>query len=107
MHDAQLFVAALGASSYTWAEATWSRGCADWIGAHAGVEFFGGVPKAAVPDNLKSGITKAVLLRARRQPDATQEMADHYGSAYRSGAPIQATRQGNGFILHLVLMMAR
>jgi hypothetical protein len=32
--NAQLFVAALGASSYTWAEATWTQGLGDWIGSH-------------------------------------------------------------------------
>src|SRR5271169_548673 len=57
---AQLFVAALGASNQTYAEATWTQGLADWIGSHArAFTFFGGVPAMVVSDNLKSGITKA------------------------------------------------
>ncbi len=58
---AALFVAVLGASSYTYAEASLSQGLADWIGAHMrAFEFMGGVPEIVVPDNLKSGVTKAV-----------------------------------------------
>jgi transposase len=52
---AQLFVAALGASSYTWAEATWTQGLGDWIGSHTrAFVFFGGVAAMLVCDNLKS-----------------------------------------------------
>jgi hypothetical protein len=59
VHEAHLFVAALGASSYTYAKARWSETLHDWIGAHVNaLDFLGGVPKAAVPDNLKAGITK-------------------------------------------------
>jgi CheY-like chemotaxis protein len=59
VHAAHLFVAALGASSYTYAEARWTETLPDWIGAHVNaLDFLGGVPKAAVPDNLKVGITK-------------------------------------------------
>jgi len=79
VHAAHLFVAALGASSYTYAEARLSETLADWIGAHANaLHFFGGVPKAAVPDNLKAGITKP----SRYEPGINrtyQELADHYG----------------------------
>jgi transposase len=57
---AQLFVAVLGASSYTYVEATWTQGLADWIGSHArAFAFIGGVSATVVSDNLKSGITKA------------------------------------------------
>ncbi len=57
VHEAHLFVAVLGASSYTYAEARWSETLPDWIGAHVNaLDFFGGVPKAAVPDNLSAGI---------------------------------------------------
>jgi transposase len=56
---AQIFVAVLGASSYTFAEATWSQALADWIGSHTrALRFFGGVPQIIVPDNLKSGVNK-------------------------------------------------
>ncbi len=57
---AQIFVAVLGASNYLFAEASWSQSSEDWINSHVhALEFFGGVPKAIVPDNLKSGVTKA------------------------------------------------
>ena len=59
VHEAHLFIAVLGASSYTYAEARWSETLPDWIGAHVNaLDFLGGAPKAAVPDNLKAGITK-------------------------------------------------
>jgi transposase len=79
VHRAHLFVAVLGASSYTYAEARWSETLPDWIGAHVNaLDFIGGVPKAAVPDNLKAGITKP----SRYEPGVNrtyQELADHYG----------------------------
>jgi transposase len=79
VHDAHLFVAALGASSYTYAEARWSETLPDWIGAHVNAfDFLGGVPRAAVPDNLKAGITKP----SRYEPGVNrtyQDLADHYG----------------------------
>jgi transposase len=56
----QLFVAVLGASSFTYAEATWTQGLSDWIGSHTRTfAFIGGVPSMVVSDNLRSGITKA------------------------------------------------
>jgi len=78
---AQIFVAVLGASNYTYAEATLSQGLSDWIGSHIrAFEYFGGVPKIVVPDNLKSGVSKA----CRYEPDINRtyhEMAVHYGTA--------------------------
>lgn len=57
---AEIFVAVLGASNYTYAEATWTQTLPDWIEAHVRMfRFFGGVPRLVVPDNLKSGINKA------------------------------------------------
>ncbi len=53
-HKAQIFVAVLGASNYTYAEATSSQQVEDWIGSHVRTfNFFNGVPEAVVPDNLK------------------------------------------------------
>ena len=55
---AQIFVACLGASNYTYAEATPSQELPHWIGAHQrALSFFGGVPSCIVPDNLKSGVS--------------------------------------------------
>jgi len=79
VHAAHLFVAVLGASSYTYAEARWTETLPDWIGAHVNaLDFLGGVMKAAVPDNLKAGITRP----SRYEPGVNrtyQELADHYG----------------------------
>ena len=78
-HPAHIFVAALGASNYTYAEARWSETLPDWIGAHVNaLAAIGGVPKALVPDNLKAGITKP----SRYEPGINrtyQDLADHYG----------------------------
>ena len=55
IRQAQFFVAVLGASNYTFVEATWSQGLADWTGAHVRCfEFLGGVPAVLVPDNLRA-----------------------------------------------------
>ena len=78
--DAQLFVAALGASSYVYAEAVASQQLSHWIAAHVNCfETLGGVTEILVPDNLLSGVTKAH--RYEPEINATyQEMADHYGA---------------------------
>ncbi|XPM58704.1 MAG: IS21 family transposase [Leptolyngbya sp. IPPAS B-1204] len=56
--SAQIFVACLGASNYTYAEATPSQELPHWIGSHQrALAFLGGVPQCIVPDNLKSGVT--------------------------------------------------
>ena len=58
--QAQLFVAALGASSYTWAEATRDQQMEAWLRAHMhAFDYWGGVPALAVPDNTKTGVSKA------------------------------------------------
>src|SRR3954467_7927805 len=78
---AHVFVAVLGASNYTYAEARWSEGPADWIGSHVtALAFLGGVPKLLVCDNLRAGVTAA----CRYEPGVNrsyQEMAAHYGAA--------------------------
>jgi len=78
IRKAQIFVAVLGASNYTYAEATLSQQIEDWIGSHVrAFNFFGGVPEVIVPDNLKSGVTKA----CRYEPDLNptyHDLACHY-----------------------------
>ena len=82
-----IFVAVLGASSYTFAEPRWTQTLPDWIGAHIDAfEFFGGVPEIAVPDNPKTGVTKV----CRYEPELNrtyQEMAAHYGVAVVPARP--------------------
>jgi transposase len=79
IRSAQIFVAVLGASSYTYAEATWTQQLPDWIGSHVrAFEFLGGVSELLVPDNLRSGVAKA----HRYEPDLNPTYADlasHYG----------------------------
>ena len=78
VHSAQIFVAVLGASNYTYAEATSSQQIEDWVGSHVrAFSFFGGTTKAIVPDNLKSGVSKA----CRYEPDLNptyNDLARHY-----------------------------
>jgi transposase len=58
--EVELFVATLGASSYTFAEATYTQQLPDWLASNSrAVSFFGGVPNAVVPDQLKSAVTVA------------------------------------------------
>ena len=87
---AQLFVAVLGASNYTYAEATWTQDLADWIGAHTrAFAFIGGVTAMVVSDNLRSGITKACFYEP--QVNRTYaEMAAHYGTAIIPARPYRA-----------------
>jgi len=81
MRQAQIFVAVLGASNYTYAEATWSQTLPDWIGSHSRTfAFFGGVPQIVVPDNLKSGVSKACFYEPDINPTYL-DMANHYGTA--------------------------
>jgi transposase len=73
VREAQIFVGILGASNYTYAEATWTQKLPDWIGSHTRMlEFFGGVPALIVPDNLRSGVNKA----CRYEPDINPTYAD-------------------------------
>jgi len=88
--EAHLFVAALGASNYTFAQATLNRDLPWWIKLHErAFEFFGGVAQILVPDNVKTGVTKP----CRYEPDLNptyQDMAQHYGTCVipaRAGKP--------------------
>jgi transposase len=84
---AEVFVAVLGASSYTYAEAVWSQSLPDWIAAHvAMLAFIGGVPRQIVSDNLRAGITRACFyepLVNRTYAD----MAAYYGTAVIPARP--------------------
>jgi transposase len=81
IREAQIFVSVLGASSYTYAEATYTQSLPDWIASNQRApKFYGAVPALLVPDNLLSAIT----LADRYEPgiNATYaEMAAHYGTA--------------------------
>jgi transposase len=76
--DVELFVAVLGASNYTFAEATRTQQSADWILSHGhAAEYFGGVPAVWVPDQLRTGVT----VPCRYEPGVQRTYADwaqHY-----------------------------
>ena len=78
---AQIFVGVMGASNYTYAEATFSQTLPDWIGSHIRMlEYFGAAPEILVPDNLKSGVSKT----CRYEPDTNpsyHDFANQYGIA--------------------------
>ncbi len=79
--EAQIFIAVLGASNYTYAEATWTQALPDWIGSHQRTfTFMGGVSEIVVPDNLKSGVNKSHLYEPDINP-TYQDLAGHYGVA--------------------------
>jgi transposase len=81
VRQAQVFVAAMGASSYTYAEATWTQTLPDWIGSHTrALAFFGGVPAQLVPDNPRVGVDRANWY----EPGLNRtylDLATHYGTA--------------------------
>jgi transposase len=76
--QAQLFIAAMGASGCAYAEATRTQTLSDWLGSHVrALEFYGAAPTIIVPDNPKVGVTRA----DRYEPDlqrSYEEMAAHY-----------------------------
>lgn len=75
-----LFVATWGASNYTYAEASLTQALPNWIAAHVrAFGYFGCVPRVLVPDNLKSGVTKACFYDPELNPTYA-EMSAHYGS---------------------------
>jgi transposase len=83
----ELFVAVLGASNYTYAEATRTQRGADWIASHVrAFRFFGGVPEAVVPDQLRSGVSAP----CRYEPGVQrtyEEMATHYRTTVLPARP--------------------
>jgi transposase len=85
--DVELFVAALGASNFTYAEATYTQRGPDRIASHVRCfEYFGGVPSALVPDPLKSGVTRACLYEPGVQR-TYEELAQHYGTTVLPARP--------------------
>jgi transposase len=78
--EASLFVACMGFSSYTYAEAFPSEQLACWVAGHVNaISHFGAAPHIIVPDNPRAIVTRA----DRYEPDLNltfEEMATHYGS---------------------------
>ena len=101
IHQAQIFVATLGASNYTFAEATSSQDLPSWIKSHIhAFEFFQGVAEILVPDNLRAAVTRS----CRYEPDLNatyREMAEHYGAVIipaRVGKPKDKAKVESGVL---------
>jgi transposase len=88
--QASIFVAVLGASNYTYAEATESQELENWIGAHIRTfEFLSGCPRLVIPDNTRTGVNRA----CRYEPDLNRtyhELAMHYGVGVLPTRPYKA-----------------
>jgi transposase len=90
VHAAAVFVAVLGASSYTFAEATSGQDLRNWIGSHMrAFEFFGGVSEVLVPDNLKSAVSHPSYYEPDLNP-TYRDLGEHYGVAIIPARPYRA-----------------
>jgi transposase len=87
VRNAQIFVATLGASNYTYVEACESQRLEHWLEAHANAfEHFGGVPALLVPDNLKAAVTKTDRYEPKLN-DSYRKLAYHYQTAVMPARP--------------------
>ncbi|EJE4164489.1 IS21 family transposase [Vibrio parahaemolyticus] len=87
VRNAQIFVATLGASNYTYVEACESQRLEHWLEAHANAfEHFGGVPALLVPDNLKAAVTKTDRYEPQLN-DSYRQLAYHYQTAVMPARP--------------------
>ena len=90
IREASIFVAVLGASNYTYAEATGKRDLACWIGSHIrALEFFQGVPTVITPDNWKAGVKDPCYYEPDLNP-TYRDFADHYGTVIIPARPRKA-----------------
>ncbi len=79
IREAEIFVAVLGASSYSYAEATWTQALPDWAMSHVRANFFGGVAEVWVPDQLRSAVSGPHAYDPEINP-TYHELAEHYGA---------------------------
>lgn len=85
--QAHIFVASLGASSYTYACATPRETMADWLESTArALDFFGGVPQLIVPDNPRALISDANRYEPQGN-DTVLDFARHYGTSFLPARP--------------------
>lgn len=110
IRQTQVFVAVLGASNYTYCDATWSQSLPDWIGSHVRMlDAFGAVPEILVPDNLRSGVTRACRYEPELNPTYL-DFARHYGIAVvpaRAGKPRDKAKVEGGVLLVERWILAR
>lgn len=85
--EVELFVAVLGASSFTYAEASPSQRGPDFIQSHVrALAYFGGAPTALVPDQLKSGVSRSCWYEPGIQR-TYEQLAAHYGTTVLPARP--------------------
>ena len=85
---AQIFVAVLGASSFTFAHASWTQTLPDWIDAHVrALSGIGGVPHSLVPDNTKTAVIKACLYDPQVNRTYAETAAHHENTGYLPARP--------------------
>jgi len=91
---AHIFVAALGASSFTYACATPRETMSDWLGATAqALRYIGGVPQLIVPDNPKALIADANRYEPRAN-ETVMDFARHYGTSFLPARPYRPQDKG-------------
>lgn len=109
VRQASLFVAVLGASNYTYAEAFANERTESFLTAHVhAFAFFGGAPELIVPDNLKTGVTNADRYEAEIAAPY-RELAAHYGAAVlpaRAGKPRDKAKVETGVLIAYRALMA-
>lgn len=107
---AQVFVAVLGHSNYSYSEASWTQTLADWLGSQVrALEYFGGAPRAIVPDNLKSAVSRAHRYEPELNP-SYQDFAEHYGLAIvpaRASKPRDKAKVEGGVLIVERWILAR
>ncbi len=87
IRESQIFVGVLGASNFTFVEATWTQTLPDWIGSHVRMfAYMGGAAGAVVPDNLRSGVKQACFYDPDINP-TYQDLAVHYGTSVLPARP--------------------
>lgn len=85
--EAAIFVAAMGASSYTFCEATWSQSLPDWTGRYVrAFEYENAAPLALVPDNLKCGVTRPRYYDPELNP-TYRDLASHHSAMVLPARP--------------------
>jgi transposase len=108
--QASLFIAVMGASQYTFAEATWDQSLENWLGSHVrAFQYLGGVPALLVPDNLKAGVSQACAYDPDINP-AYAELAAHYNTAVMPARPYKPKDKAkveNGVLLVERWILAR
>jgi transposase len=97
---AQIFVAVLGASSFTFAKASWTQALPDWIDAHVrAFEAIGGVPELVVPDNAKTARRQGQLLRLPGQSDLRRDggaLRNRHSASQAEKTPRQGESRAGG-----------